>query len=531
MIAVGCVPSRLQEQVDVTTISDSERFALLYIEESGRGFSPDEGSAFSPMLLETSTAAMENGFEQYLWWTQEPYDVEPILSSKPIRYDLPQAAHSSVEMWIRFLQGRGRKWYELWLARSTRYVPIFYSVLDEYKLPRDLVFLAMVESGFSPRAFSSAAAAGPWQFMPETGRRYGLRVGFWVDERRDFEKAAVAAARHLRWLYSRFGDWHLAMAGYNAGAGRIASALKRSRTRRFWDLYKTRWIRRETKHYVPKILAAAKVSKEPEKYGFVDIKYEPPMAYDTVVVDVSTSLVTIGEACGGLPKIALEELNPSLRVSVTPPDESWSVRVPPGLGESCREGLQEIAPENRYTFRYYRTSMGESPEAIAHKFETDLQTILQFHEASDVNSLGYYPEMAVPVRLQLAKKFAVETPGSRERSAKYQASSVRVVRYVTRRGDSLRKIAKEFGVSIQQIQKWNQLGRSSTIRSGRTLAMYLGHESKLVPSSPLRMHRVKKGESLWVIARRYDVSIGRLCRLNGLKPGQKLQIGQVLRTR
>ena len=537
----GCAPFTWSAHSPKTMLSSSDRLALSRLNSEPTEFSPTEGLIFALEASETTTIGFASDPLENLWWGETEKTIEPVLAMEDdVRFDLPQSDHRSVEQWVEFLQGRGRKWFRIWLARSTRYVPLFYSVLDEYDLPRDLVFLAMVESGFSPRAFSWASASGPWQFMPETGRRYGLRVGFWVDERRDFEKASVAAARHLRWLYSVFDDWHLAMAAYNAGAGRIRSALRRTRVRDFWSLQRTRQIKRETKHYVPKILASAIIAKEPVKYSFDDVPYQPVMSYDTVTVTVATSLSTIGEACGGLPSDALEELNPALRVAVTPPGERWVVRVPKGFGELCSDGLKALPKESRITFRYHEAVYGQSVQDIAKKYNTEAEAILRFHGASDGQAMENYAEIAVPVLLDRASKLPIVRPGPKQRGGRYEPGSARPVWYRARSGDSLWKVARRFKVSIRKLRSWNRLWRSNALRIGQTLKVYPDRRYKRTSrrrkqSSARRAvgshHRVREGESLWLIARRYRTTVTRLQKLNGLKPGKVLTVGQVLKLR
>ncbi|MEL6189757.1 MAG: transglycosylase SLT domain-containing protein, partial [Myxococcota bacterium] len=392
-------------------------------------FGPGEGAIlFSAAEAATSTESLSLAdvpLEDL--WGVDTGPVAPVLAvTGTVSYDLPLADHPSVEDWVRlFAQAGGRGAIRTWLARSTRYVPLFYEILDRYQLPRDLVFLAMVESGFSPRAFSWATASGPWQFMPVTGKRYGLRIGFWVDERRDFVKSTHAAARHLRWLYSVFQDWHLAMAAYNAGAGGIRSAMRRSGAKSFWRLRSTRRIRRETKGYVPKILASAIVSKRPENYGLVDVPYQPALAWDTVTVERATALSDLGEACGGLPGQALEDLNPELRVGVTPPGETWEVRVPKGFGGGCADGLRALPEASRWTFRYYEAQEGESLHEIARRHGTTEQAILRFHDIEDSTKLDFFAELAVPVPFDT--ELPIAKPPERRRGGAYGPGKARMI--------------------------------------------------------------------------------------------------------
>ena len=256
----------------------------------------------------------------------------------PPKFDIPIVRNAKVEQWIDYFQGRGRKWFTVYLERSTRYVPFMRKILREHNQPEDLVYLAMIESGFSTRAFSRARAVGPWQFMKATGRMYGLGVNFWVDERRDPEKSTIAAARHLKDLFDQFQSWKLAAAAYNAGAGKVSRAIKRYRTEDFWELSRGRYLRPETRHYVPKLIAAALIAKEPHKYGFKNIEYQDPLQYDKVVVNQPINLIQLAKITG----TDLEELfdlNPELNHPVTPPHlASYELRVPFGRAGVYRAG-------------------------------------------------------------------------------------------------------------------------------------------------------------------------------------------------
>jgi membrane-bound lytic murein transglycosylase D len=213
---------------------------------------------------------------------------------------------------IKFYQSTGRKQFTIWLARSERYIPMMRKVLKSHGLPTDLVYLAMIESGFNPRAYSRSRASGPWQFISGTGRKYGLKMNYWVDERRDPEKSTVAAARYLKDLYDQFDSWHLATAAYNCGEGKMARAIKRYKTEDFWKLSRHRYLKKETRLYVPQIIAAAIIAKEPEKYGFNNIQYQDPLDYEGQAVPGGVTLKNIAKASGCSEQI-LRELNPELR--------------------------------------------------------------------------------------------------------------------------------------------------------------------------------------------------------------------------
>ena len=198
-----------------------------------------------------------------------------------------------IEKFIRYFQTGGRKRFELYLSRSGKYVGMMQKILVRYGLPEDLVYVALIESGFSPRAYSVARAAGPWQFIAETGRRYGLRIDWWADERRDAEKSTHAAASYLRDLYGMFESWPLATAAYNAGEGKIQRAVTRYKSDDFSELIRHGYLKQETKDYVPKMLAALTIAKDPDKYGFGDVSYEAPLDLRTVTVPGGTDLAAV----------------------------------------------------------------------------------------------------------------------------------------------------------------------------------------------------------------------------------------------
>lgn len=250
-----------------------------------------------------------------------------------VLWDLPVTRNGQVETWISFLQGRNREKTALWLQRSGRYAPMIRQALRQRGMPEDLVYLAFIESGFSPGAYSRARAAGIWQFIAETGRRYGLEVSSYVDERRDPVKATVAALDYLQKLHGQFGDWYLAAAAYNAGENRVARILRERREDAhgndavFWRI--APHLPQETRDYVPLMLAAGHISKEPEKYGFVNLDYHVPLTFETVEVPGGTRLSTVARAIE-VGAHDVEELNPHLVRKMTPPGRLTEVRIPTG---------------------------------------------------------------------------------------------------------------------------------------------------------------------------------------------------------
>jgi membrane-bound lytic murein transglycosylase D len=246
-------------------------------------------------------------------------------------YGIPLTLNSKVEYFLSYFQSRGRPTFSRWLSRSSRYIPMMKEVFKRNGMPEDLVYVAMIESGFQMHARSIANAVGPWQFMSGTGRNYSLRIDQWIDERKEPLKATVAAALYLKELSGIFnGDWYLAAAGYNAGENKILRAIDRYNTNDFWELSRGSYLKRETREYVPKLLAAAIIAKNPGHYGFSDVAYLPPIEFDMVKITTSTDLVLVAKLAGTTYE-NIRALNPDLRQWCTPPNyPDFQLKIPKG---------------------------------------------------------------------------------------------------------------------------------------------------------------------------------------------------------
>jgi membrane-bound lytic murein transglycosylase D len=269
--------------------------------------------------------------------------------------------------------------------------------LKEHGLPEDLVYLSLIESGFNPYAYSRAKAVGLWQFISRTGERYGLRVNWWVDERRDPEKSTIAAAKYLKDLYDLFASWYLAAAGYNAGEYKIMKAIKRYRTEDFWKLTDQRYLKRETKDYVPQMIAAALIAKEPEKYGFIDIEYQEPLRYEKVKVPELTDLDLIAKAC----ETSLEEikdLNPEIRRGVTPPNENeYEIKIPFGKGDLYLKNLEALQPLEKFQFKTHLVKKGETLKRITKTYRVDLEPLLEINHLNKKSSISNGMTLLIPI--------------------------------------------------------------------------------------------------------------------------------------
>jgi membrane-bound lytic murein transglycosylase D len=311
--------------------------------------------------------------------------------------DIPIVINGRVEQFIQFFQTTIRHKFITWLARSEKYIPFMKGVLREHGLPEDLVYLSLIESGFDPNAYSKAKAVGLWQFMYFTGKRYGLRSNWWVDERRDPEKSTIAAAKYLKDLYEMFACWYLAAAGYNAGEYKIINAIKRYKTEDFWKLANYRYLKRETKDYVPLMIAATLVAKEPEKYGFTGVEYQEPLRYEKVRVPELTDLSQIAKAC----ETSFEEikdLNPELRRGVTPPNETeYEIKIPFGKRDLFLENFEAMKPLEKFQFKTHLVKKGETLPGIAKLYRVDLEPLLEINHLSKMSPLSKGTTVLIPL--------------------------------------------------------------------------------------------------------------------------------------
>ncbi|MCP5467786.1 MAG: LysM peptidoglycan-binding domain-containing protein [Deltaproteobacteria bacterium] len=292
------------------------------------------------------------------------------------KWDIPYTHNEYVQKWINYYTGKGRKHLTRHLARSGRYIPYIHQVLAQYGMPKDIAYLSMIESGFNVRAKSWASAVGPWQFIRSTGAMYGLNVDYYVDERRDPEKATHAAARHLKDLYNEFGDWYLAFAAYNAGSGKVRGAIRRDGNN-YWDMVRGSYLRQETKDYVPKLLAAAEIAKNPEKYGFTNIRYQSYIPMDVVYMKGPTDLEVAAE-CAGVDPDLIRLLNPELLHDITPPHISnYALKIPKGTKSQFQKQYAALKPHQRSRTVFYTTQKGDTVNSVASRYGVSIQNLVK----------------------------------------------------------------------------------------------------------------------------------------------------------
>jgi membrane-bound lytic murein transglycosylase D len=381
--------------------------------------------------------------------------------------DFPVELNDAVLSCIELYQGRLRDWFTAALARGGKYLPKIREIFASEGVPQDLAYVALVESAFRTGAFSRAKARGVWQFIAETGRRYGLHQDWWVDERSDPEKATRAAAKYLKELHELFGDWNLALAGYNAGELVVQRGLSRYGNLNFWNLCRTRTFRRETKNYVPLIHAAIVVAKAPEKYGFA-ITPEQALDFENVGVAGAVDLRVIAE-CAQTSIDALQELNPSLRRLTTPAEGTFTLRVPSGAGLTVLDCLKSIPPERRVRFRTHVVARGQTLSMIAQRFGVATRAIADANGLSLGRPIPVGMELIIPIDAR-ASKVAPAHRTAQETAPSDLAKAVRV-QYRIKPGDTLAIIASQYGTTVRDLQAWNGL-HGTRIAAGNTLTIF-----------------------------------------------------------
>lgn len=371
----------------------------------------------------------------------------------------PVVVNAPVEALIDHFVAKDRERFGMWISRSGRYLPMIQRIFRERGLPEELAYTAMIESGFSPRAVSRVGAKGMWQFMEATGRRYGLVINRWLDERLDPVKSTIAAAEYLGDLYGLFGHWFLAQAGYNAGEARVGRAIQRARTSDFWALTQTRHLPDETKMFVPQILAAAVITRAPTRYGF-DVTLEAPLAYDEVPIRRALDFETIA----GLAGVSVEEvrdLNPALLARITPPFGSYTLRLPPGAGPRFETALQAAAPSSLPTWSVHRIQRNQSLAEIARLHRVTTQRLAELNHLPGGRLRGIN-ELVVPV-------VASASPVSAVVVAAPATGAPREV--VVRRGDTLSAIAARHRVTPLALARLNGMDLDDPLAVGARLRL------------------------------------------------------------
>src|ERR1700732_2965233 len=373
-------------------------------------------------------------------------------AAKNISHDLPLTVNDEVLSFLNFFQTpRGRAIVETGLRRAGRYRGMIARVLSEEGVPQDLIYLAQAESAFQPTALSRAGARGMWQFVAYRGQEYGLRHTWWLDERQDPEKATHAAAQHLRDLYKMFGDWYLAMAAYNCGPGNVQKAIERTGYADFWELYRRNVLPRETKNYVPIILALTLIAKDAPHYG-IQAEPESPVATDMVKPGRAIDLRLVAETID-VDVETLRTLNPSLLRLATPDDPAFELHLPLGSAPRFSAEIADIPPDKWVSWRRHRVAAGETLTAIAKKYRVTPKAIADANNLESTAALSTGEKLIIP---------AIQPAAENKR---------RMVSYRVRKGGTFLGIADRFSVESEDLLKWNRL-QSKKVRRGMVLRIY-----------------------------------------------------------
>jgi membrane-bound lytic murein transglycosylase D len=408
---------------------------------------------------------------------------------------------------------------------------MMHAALEEAGLPKDLVYLSMIESGYNAHAYSHADAAGLWQFIPSTGKLYDLRIDWWVDDRRDPEASLGAAIAFLGELHGMFGDWRLAWAAYNGGPGRVRRAIERSGTKDFWTIAEGTSLHPETENYVPKIMAAAIIGKHPERYGFTGIEYEEELKYDTTRVDGAVELEVLAR-CAGTSVEELKALNPGLRRYATPA-EGYDLRVPVGRRETFVAALAEVPQSERLTVVRHTVRRGETLSIIASKYGTTVSDVSRANNLRNVNKIYVGMSLVIPRHGGVDASRETATLASVAPAAapvSKPAAKAKPATHVVARGDSLSGIATRYHVSVADLQRWNGIRNASHIEVGQRISLS-GTGTGAGAGGGWTTYTVKRGDSLGRIAGKYGCSVGDLREWNGIRgsvihPGQKLKVAK-----
>lgn len=504
----------------------------------------------------TSTEEIQADVDQFIV-REEGQDTLHVLDSLQLETDgffhIPHQMNNKVELAIKYFvqTPRGRKVMERWLQRSGRYEQLIKNILKEEGVPEDLFYLAMIESGLNPRARSYARAVGIWQFISSTGKAYGLNQSFWYDERSDIIKSTRAAARHLKDLYEDFGDWYLAMAGYNYSPRKLKRKLTSQKANAFWEL---RNIPRQTRNYIPTFLAARHIAKDPERFGF-QVVMDQPLEFDTVTIRESVDLHLVAEITDTTYQ-TIAELNPAILRWVTPPDvESWILYLPKGSREKFLERYQNLPQDKKVRYVQHRVRRGETLSHISYRYGVPVWLIKQKNNLRN-NLIRVGQNLIIPV------PYGVDIARFAEQNRKRETTQNRPVitekgkipvEYVVRTGDNLSTIAAKFGVTISGLKRWNGIGYRNIIYPNQKLTIWLpkdqaelynnGNMPEILMANTETgifgpqpepeehgnriIYTIRYGDTLWEIARKFGTTVENLKEWNNLK-GNKIRVGEKL---
>lgn len=457
-------------------------------------------------------------------------------------------------MYLNLFQTSQRDSFNRWLAKSAMYRPMIEKELASAGMPKDLLYLAMIESGYNQLACSSANAVGLWQFMRATGEQYDLQVNKYVDERRDPVKSTRAAVNYLSDLFEEFNDWHLAVAAYNGGPGTIRNGLKMHDVDNFWDLASKDYLALETKRYVPKLIAALMIAKDPAKYGFTNIAYAAPVHPDTITVGPGMSFEAIALISNSTTK-EIRFLNEELRLGKTPLNTAhYKVKIPEATAALAAKNLSRLQRVVNVDYKTHKIAKGDTLSKISNKYNVSKTTLLKVNDLHS-KKLAYGRTLRIPYN---TISYQLLPEGASGAKTAYKNG---LVMHRIKRGETLSGIADRYHVPPQMIVSWNKLKTAHSIRAGQQLSLYINRpgtkESKSVTTlasnntvrsiaprshkilrplpvtdSPFAQYSVQDGDSLWTISRKFSASTAEIKKWNNLtsdmiQPGSILKLKKV----
>lgn len=465
------------------------------------------------------------------------------LPTPPDSLKIPLDMNSVVERSLEFLtKGTGKKIFKVWLERSTKWFPMMLQIAKEEDMPQEIIYLSMIESGMNPNAVSSAKAVGLWQFMRATGELYDLnsKGSIFIDERRDPEKSTRAAMRHLRDLYNEFGDWHLALAAYNCGAGCVSRNIRRANkdTINFWTIRE--FLPSETRGYVPRYISAAKIALDPENYGFqVDsLNFHPIYEYDTFSLNESVNLEAIAKSANTTVDV-IKDLNPELLFNCTPPDIlPYNIKIPKGSIEIFAHNFTLLTPQEKEPFLTHTVQNKETLPSIARRYNVDLNELAKINNIPSNSRLRKGKELRIPVSAITEEEVIASEVVNEKVQTKSKINTDNFSKHTIQNGETLFSIARLYGMDVARLRKINNLNYGDKILVGQTLYVEgepvnnsnqnitLNNSNKNTDISPTS-HIVKKGETLSEIANKYGLTLNQIKKLNNLR-SEKVNVNQKL---
>ena len=450
-------------------------------------------------------------------------------------FPLPLNDYVKVNM-RRWTMPSGRKSYARWLRRSGIYEEMITTELRKKGMPEELLYLCMIESGFQPKAVSHAGAKGLWQFIRSTGENYDLEINYWVDERYDPEKSTQAALKYLSNLYEMFGDWHLAAASYNTGEGFVMKKQKKTGCKDYWCLVDQKALRAETRNYLPNIIAAAIIGKNPERYGFYNIEYLPPLSYSKVTVQDATDLNVVAK-CAGTSLKEIQRLNPSLLQFSTPPGrKKYKVKIPEGKSKEFRVAYNKLTPDERSAFKRHTVTKGQSIRSVASGYGVSSQVTASMNGLSTKSSLREGQVILVPAprnrNYDPNRKPAPEKPGGYEKKPPKKKGDII---HIVQPDETLSNIAIWYDVSTEDLRKWNNIEGDFIQYSQEIIIKKPKKYHTPPPPKPIKeikgrtfSYTVREGDRCYYMARHYGITSAHIAAQNKLDPSCPIRPGQKL---